>query len=51
MTEPLPSQRETEDLRPVPGDKPGVYWNAMRIALLLVVALLIGFFVWLALSQ
>lgn len=55
MTEPIDPEavegRETEDLRPVPGGKPGVHWNAMRIALVLVVALLIGFFVWLALSR
>ena len=31
-----------------PGEKPGVYWNAMRIALVIVVAFLIFFFVWLA---
>ena len=46
-----PSQRESEDLRPVPGDKPGVYWNAMRIALVLVVAGIIAVFVWIALSH
>lgn len=43
--------RETEDLRPIPGGEPGVYWNALRIGLVLVAALIIGFFVWLALSQ
>ncbi|HET8529352.1 MAG TPA: hypothetical protein VFL60_10605 [Gaiellaceae bacterium] len=48
MTEPAPSQRESDDLRPVPGDKPGVYWNAMRVGLAVVVAFLIFFFVWLA---
>jgi len=55
MTEPIDTEavegRETEDLRPIPGDKPGVYWSAMRIALVLVAALIIAFFVWLALSQ
>jgi hypothetical protein len=45
MTE--PSQRESDDLRPIPG-KPGVYWNAMRNALAIVVAFLIFFFVWLS---
>jgi uncharacterized membrane protein YccC len=48
MTEPAPSQRESDDLRPVPADKPGVYWNAMRIGLAIVVAFVIFFFVWLA---
>ena len=55
MSEPIDPEavegRETEDLRPVPGGTPGVHWTAMRIALVLVVALLIGFFVWLALSR
>jgi hypothetical protein len=58
MTEPIDpidteavEGRETEDLRPVPGGEPGVYWTAMRIALVLVAALIIGFFVWLALSR
>lgn len=45
MTE--PSQREADDLRPVPAGKPGVYWNAMRIALAIVVILVIVYFVWL----
>jgi uncharacterized membrane protein YccC len=48
MTEPAPSQRESDDLRPVPADKPGVYWNAMRIGLAIVIAFVIFFFVWLA---
>ena len=48
MTE---QERETEDLRPVPPGTPGVYWSAMRIALVLVVAGIIAVFVWLALSQ
>jgi hypothetical protein len=47
MTEPVPSQREADDLRPVPAGKPGVYWNAMRIALAVVAVLVIVFFVWL----
>ena len=51
MTEPAPSQRESEDLRPVPGEKPGVYWSAMRIALAIVVAGSIASFVWIALSH
>jgi hypothetical protein len=55
VTEPIDTEavegRETEDLRPIPGDKPGVYWNAMRIALAIVVVGLIAFFVWLALSR
>lgn len=55
MTEPIDTEavegRETEDLRPIPGDKPGVYWNAMRIALVIVVAVVIAFFVWLVLSR
>jgi hypothetical protein len=45
MTE--PSQREADDLRPVPGGKPGVYWNAMRVALAIVLLVVIAFFVWL----
>lgn len=44
MTE--PSQREADDLRPVPPGKPGVYWNAMRIALALVVLVVIAYVVW-----
>jgi hypothetical protein len=55
MTEPIDTEavegRETEDLRPVPGDTPGVHWNAMRLALAIVVVGLIAFFVWLALSR
>jgi uncharacterized integral membrane protein len=51
MTEPAPSQRESEDLRPVPGDRPGVYWSAMRVALALFVLLLIVFFIWLGVSR
>ena len=51
MTEPIEPElvegRETEDLRPVPPGKPGVHWNAMRIALAIVVVLFIAFFVWL----
>ena len=47
MTEPTPSQREADDLRPIPPGKPGVYWGAMRIALVIVVILIIAFFVWL----
>jgi hypothetical protein len=51
MTEPIEPElvegRETEDLRPVPGGKPGVHWNAMRVALGIVVVGLIVFFVWL----
>jgi hypothetical protein len=54
MTEPIDTEavegRETEDLRPVPGGKPGVYWNAMRIALAIVVVVVIVFFVWLSVS-
>ncbi len=54
MTEPIDTEavegRETEDLRPVPAGKPGVYWNAMRIALAIVVVAAIGFFVWLSVS-
>jgi hypothetical protein len=46
-----PSQRETEDLRPVPGGKPGAYWSAMRLALVVVVVLIIVLFVWIALSH
>ena len=45
------SERESEDLRPVPGDKPGVYWSAMRIALVIIVAGIIAFFVWLAVAH
>jgi hypothetical protein len=41
------TDRETEDLRPVPPGKPGVHWNAMRIALGIVVILFVAFFVWL----
>ena len=48
MTE---SERESEDLRPVPGDKPGVYWGAMRLALAVIVAVIIAFFVWLAVAH
>jgi hypothetical protein len=55
MTEPIDPEavegRETEDLRPVPGGAPGIHWNAMRVALALIVVGLIAFFVWLALSQ
>ena len=51
MTEPIDPElvegRETEDLRPVPPGKPGVSWNAMRIALAIVVVVAIAFFVWL----
>jgi len=51
MTEPIEPElvegRETEDLRPVPPGKPGVHWNAMRIALAIVVVLFIAFFAWL----
>ena len=51
MTEPIEPElvegRETEDLRPVPAGKPGVYWNAMRVALAIVVVGAIAFFVWL----
>ena len=54
MTEPIEPEivegRETEDLRPVPARKPGVHWNAMRLALAIVVVLIVVFFVWLALS-
>ena len=54
MTEPIQPERvegrETEDLRPVPPGKPGVHWNAMRIALAIVVVGLIVFFVWLSAS-
>jgi hypothetical protein len=55
MTEPINPEavegRETEDLRPVPAGKAGVHWNAMRLALAIVVVGLIAFFVWLALSR
>jgi hypothetical protein len=55
MSEPIDTEavegRETEDLRPVPANKPGVYWNAMRLALVIVIALVIAFFVWLVLSR
>ena len=55
MTEPIEPElvegRETEDLRPVPGDKPGVYFGAMRIALAIIVAVIIAFFVWLAVAH
>jgi len=55
MTEPIDTEavegRESEDLRPVPGGAPGIHWNAMRIALAIIVAVVIVFFVWLALSQ
>jgi hypothetical protein len=55
MTEPtepplepeLVEGRETEDLRPVPAGKPGVYWGAMRIALAIVVVGIIAVLVWL----
>jgi hypothetical protein len=51
MTEPIEPEivegRETEDLRPVPAGTPGVHWNAMRIALAIVVVGAIAFFVWL----
>ncbi|HEY3541518.1 MAG TPA: hypothetical protein VGK79_03165 [Gaiellaceae bacterium] len=50
MTEPAPSQRESEDLRPVPAGKPGVNWTAMRIALLVVVVGIIAVVIWLATS-
>jgi hypothetical protein len=43
-------QRESEDLRPVPPGKPGVYWNAMRIALAIVVVGIIAVIVWLFVS-
>ena len=51
MNEPAPSQRESEDLRPVPGEKPGVYWNAMRIALAIVVVGIAVTFVWIGVSH
>ena len=55
MTEPIDTEavegRETEDLRPVPGGKPGVHWNAMRLALAVIGVVVIAFFVWLALSR
>jgi hypothetical protein len=44
------SQRETEDLRPVPGGKPGVYWSAMRVALVIVVLGIIAVVIWLSVS-
>ena len=51
MSEPIQPEavegRETEDLRPVPPGKPGVHWNAMRIALAIVVILVIAYFAWL----
>lgn len=51
MTEPIQPEvvegRETEDLRPVPAGKPGIHWNAMRIALVIVVIVVIAFFAWL----
>ena len=51
MTEPIEPEivegRETEDLRPVPAGKPGVHWNAMRLALAICVVGLIVFLVWL----
>ena len=47
----MTEQRETEDLRPVPAGKPGVYWNAMRIALLIVVVGIIAVFVWIGVSH
>jgi hypothetical protein len=50
MTEPAPSQREADDLRPVPPGKPGVNWTAMRIALLIVVVGIIAVVIWLATS-
>lgn len=46
-----PSQRETEDLRPVPAGKPGTYWTSMRIAFAVVIVLIIVLFVWIALSR
>ena len=50
MTEPAPSQREADDLRPVPPGKPGVNWTAMRIALVIVVVGVIAVVIWLATS-
>lgn len=47
----MTEQRETEDLRPVPAGKPGVYWNAMRIALAIVVAGIAVTFVWIGVSH
>jgi len=51
MTDPIQPEvvegRETEDLRPVPAGKPGVHWNAMRIALAIVVIVVIAYFAWL----
>jgi hypothetical protein len=55
MTEPIEPEiapenvqgRETEDLRPVPAGKAGVHWNAMRIALAIVILVFIVFFAWL----
>jgi hypothetical protein len=47
----MTEQRETEDLRPVPPGKPGVYWSAMRIALAIVVAGFIAVFVWIAVAH
>jgi hypothetical protein len=59
MTEPtepplepeLVEGRETEDLRPVPAGKPGVYWGAMRIALAIVVVGIIAAVIWVAVSS
>ena len=51
MTEPIDPEavggRETEDLRPVPAGKPGVHWNAMRIALAIVALVVVVYFAWL----
>ena len=44
------TERETEDLRPVPGGKPGVYWSAMRVALGIVVLGIIAVVIWLSVS-